>query len=156
MKHAITRRDFMNGVAIGTAASLLAPAGLAAQIAPGKSSVYYPPTRTGLRGSHPGSYEVAHALAWSGQKPARHRKLGEHGFNHETDIKAITVNRWPHGYAYEYMSLDDPEWAEGQAPHEIGRARFGRISIANSDAEGRAYLDAAVDAGWRAVGEQTA
>ena len=34
--------------------------------------------------------------------------LGEHGFNHETDIRAITVNRWPHGYSYEYMSLDDP------------------------------------------------
>ncbi len=82
--------------------------------------------------------------------------LGAHGFDHETDIRAITVNRWPHGYAYEYMSLDDPEWAEGQAPHELGRARFGRISIANSDAEGRAYLDAAIDAAWRAVEEQTA
>lgn len=82
--------------------------------------------------------------------------LGEHGFNHETDIKAITVNRWPHGYAYEYMSLDDPKWAEGQAPHEIGRAQFGRISIANSDSEALAYLDAAIDAAWRAVAEQTA
>jgi spermidine dehydrogenase len=82
--------------------------------------------------------------------------LGEHGFNHETDIKAITVNRWPHGYAYEYMSLDDPEWPEGQAPHEIGRAQFGRISIANSDSEAHAYLDAAIDAGWRAVEEQAA
>jgi len=81
--------------------------------------------------------------------------LGEHGFNHETDIQAITVNRWPHGYAYEYMSLDDPKWAEGQAPHEIGRAQFGRVSIANSDSEAYAYLDAAVDAGWRAVTEQT-
>ncbi len=82
--------------------------------------------------------------------------LGKHGFNHETDITAITVNRWPHGYAYEYMSLDDPEWAEGQAPHEIGRAQFGRISIANSDSEALAYLDAAIDAAWRAVEEQTA
>ncbi|MGB2064068.1 MAG: NAD(P)-binding protein [Marinomonas gallaica] len=81
--------------------------------------------------------------------------LGEHGFNHKTDIKAITVNRWSHGYAYEYMSLDDPKWAEGQAPHEIGRAQFGRISIANSDSEAYAYLDAAIDAGWRAVEEQT-
>ncbi len=81
--------------------------------------------------------------------------LGRHGFNHETDIKAITVNRWPHGYAYEYMSLDDPEWAEGQAPHEIGRARFGRISIANSDSEAHAYLDSAIDAAWRAIEEQT-
>ena len=82
--------------------------------------------------------------------------LGEYGFKHETDIKAITVNRWPHGYAYEYLQLDDPTWEEGQAPHEIGRAQFGRISIANSDSEARAYLDAAIDAGWRAVTEQTA
>ena len=82
--------------------------------------------------------------------------LGEHGFNHETDIRAITVNRWPHGYAYEYMGIDDPVFAEGEAPHELGRAQFGKISIANSDSEGRAYLDAAIDAGWRAVAEQTA
>jgi hypothetical protein len=41
-------------------------------------------------------------------------------------------------------------------PHEIGRAQFGRISIANSDSEALAYLDAAIDAGWRAVAEQTA
>ena len=81
--------------------------------------------------------------------------LGEYGFKHETDIKAITVNRWPHGYSYEYLQLDDPQWEEGQAPHEIGRAQFGRISIANSDSEARAYLDAAIDAGWRAVAEQT-
>jgi spermidine dehydrogenase len=81
--------------------------------------------------------------------------LGEYGFKHETDIKAITVNRWPHGYSYEYLSLDDPKWEQGQAPHEIGRAQFGRISIANSDSEARAYLDAAIDAGWRAVAEQT-
>ena len=81
--------------------------------------------------------------------------LGPHGFNHETDIKAITVNRWPHGYSYSYSALDDPEWEEGQAPHEIGRRQFGKISIANSDSEARAYLDAAIDAGWRAVAEQT-
>ncbi len=82
--------------------------------------------------------------------------LGEYGFKHETDILAITVNRWPHGYAYEYLQLDDPAWEEGQAPHEIGRAQFGRISIANSDSEAHAYLDSAIDAGWRAVAEQTA
>ena len=64
--------------------------------------------------------------------------LGQHGFDHERDIGAITVNRWPHGYAYFYVSLEDPDWPEGQAPHEIGRAQFGRISIANSDAEASA------------------
>ncbi|ARN73077.1 NAD(P)/FAD-dependent oxidoreductase [Oceanicoccus sagamiensis] len=82
--------------------------------------------------------------------------LGKHGFNHETDIRAITVNRIPHGYAYAYLSLDDPEWPEGQAPHEIGRKPFGRISIANSDSQALALMDAAFDAAWRAVEEQTA
>ena len=28
---------------------------------------YYPPARTGLRGSHPGSYDAAHARAWAGR-----------------------------------------------------------------------------------------
>lgn len=82
--------------------------------------------------------------------------LGRHGFRHESDIRAITVNRIPHGYAYPYLDLDDPDWEEGQAPHEIGRARFGRISIANSDSEATALMDAAFDAAWRAVEEQTA
>lgn len=82
--------------------------------------------------------------------------LGQYGFDHETDIQAITVNRIPHGYAYSYLGLDDPEWEEGKAPHEIGRAQFGRISIANSDSEAMPLMDAAFDAAWRAVAEQTA
>lgn len=82
--------------------------------------------------------------------------LGKHGFHHESDIRAITVNRIPHGYSYPYLALDDPEWDEGQAPHEIGRAQFGRISIANTDSQATALMDAAFDAAWRAVEEQTA
>jgi spermidine dehydrogenase len=78
MKYKITRRDFLNGVAIGAGTSLLAPAELFAQSDPGASSIYYPPTLTGMRGSHPGSFEVMHALAWRGRKPAEHRKLNEH------------------------------------------------------------------------------
>jgi spermidine dehydrogenase len=81
--------------------------------------------------------------------------LGAHGFDHEKDIRAITVNRIPHGYAYSYRDLDDPEWDEGQAPHELGRAQFGRISIANSDSEARPTMDSAWEAAWRAVEEQT-
>ena len=82
--------------------------------------------------------------------------LGQYGFNHETDITAITVNRIPHGYAYSYLGLDDPDWDEGHAPHEIGRAQFGRISIANSDSEAMPLMQAAFDAAWRAVQEQSA
>lgn len=83
------------------------------------------------------------------------KMLGKHGFNHEADIKAITVNRIPHGYAYWYWGLDDPEWEEGQAPHEIGRQQFGRISIANTDSEVTPLMNAAFDAAHRAVEEQT-
>ncbi len=81
------------------------------------------------------------------------RTLGSAGFDPARDITAITVNRWPHGYAYEYNVLFDPDYPPGQAPHEIGRARFGRISIANSDAGAAAYTDSAIDQAWRAVQE---
>ncbi|MBL6821203.1 MAG: NAD(P)/FAD-dependent oxidoreductase [Luminiphilus sp.] len=81
--------------------------------------------------------------------------LGQFGFEHQADIEAITVNRIPHGYAYPYVKLDDPEWEAGQAPHEVGRAQFGRISVANSDAEAVALMNAAFDAAYRAVEEQT-
>jgi spermidine dehydrogenase len=35
----------------------------------------------------------------------------------------------------------------------VGRAPFGRITIANSDAGGAAYTDSAIDQGHRAVME---
>lgn len=81
------------------------------------------------------------------------RMLSSGGFDAARDIQAITVNRWPHGYAYEYNSLYDPVWPEGQAPCEIGRQVFGRIHIANSDAGAFAYTNEAIDQGWRAVKE---
>ena len=81
------------------------------------------------------------------------RILGSGGFDPERDITAITVNRWPHGYAYEYNPLFDPDWPEGAAPHVLGRARFGRIAIANSDAGAAAYTDSAIDQAHRAVQE---
>jgi spermidine dehydrogenase len=81
------------------------------------------------------------------------RMLGPGGFDPARDITAITVNRWPHGYAYEYNPLFDPDWPEGEAPHEIGRTRFGPIAIANSDAAAAAYTDAAIDQAYRAVEE---
>jgi spermidine dehydrogenase len=82
---------------------------------------------------------------------------GRHGFDPDRDIAAITVNRWPHGYAWEYTDLWDPPTASrGAGPHVIGRQQIGRISIANSDAEAFAYVNGAIDAAYRAVYEQTA
>jgi spermidine dehydrogenase len=81
------------------------------------------------------------------------RVLGAGGFDPARDIDAITVNRWPHGYAYEYNPLWDPDWPEGQRPCDIARKPFGRIAIANSDAAAAAYADQAVDQAYRAVWE---
>jgi spermidine dehydrogenase len=81
------------------------------------------------------------------------RMLGPGGFDAARDITAITANRWPHGYAYEYNPLFDPDWPPGEAPHVVGRARFGRITIANSDAAAAAYTDSAIDQAHRAVQE---
>ena len=75
------------------------------------------------------------------------------GFDVAEDILALTVNRWPHGYAYEYMQLWDPEWAPGEAPHEIARQRFGSITIANADAGASAYTHVAIDQAYRAIDE---
>jgi spermidine dehydrogenase len=81
------------------------------------------------------------------------RVLGSGGFDPARDIEAITVNRWPHGYAYEYNPLWDPDWPEGKRPCDIARQRFGRITIANSDAAAAAYTDQAIDQSYRAVQE---
>ena len=79
---------------------------------------------------------------------------GGDGLDANRDIAAITVNRWPHGYAYEYLDLWDPDWPKGAAPHVVGRRQRGRISIANSDSEALAYVNGAIDAAHRAVREQ--
>ncbi len=81
--------------------------------------------------------------------------LGGGGFDPARDIAAITVNRWAHGYSYWPNSFSDPHYEDGQYPHEIGRQRFGRIAIANSDAAARAIIHASIDQAHRAVGELT-
>jgi spermidine dehydrogenase len=81
------------------------------------------------------------------------RTLGAGGFDPAQDITAITVNRWPHGYAPEWNPLWGQVYAPGEAPNEIGRARFGAIAIANSDAGAAAYTDCAIDQAHRAVQE---
>ncbi len=81
--------------------------------------------------------------------------LAPGGFDAARDIAGITVNRWPHGYAYEYNDLSDPEgWGPSEGPHIRGRAQIGRISIANADASAYAYVNGAFDAADRAVNEQ--
>jgi spermidine dehydrogenase len=82
------------------------------------------------------------------------RSIGAGGFDPARDIEAITVNRWPHGYAYQYNSLWDPFWLEGgPLPCVEARKPFGRIAIANADADAYAYTDCAINQAHRAVNE---
>src|ERR1700690_1100066 len=69
MARAITRRDFLNGFSVAVGSSLVSPHskwfdafGLPqSPLDPEKDPKYYPPSLTGMRGSHDGSFEVAHA-----------------------------------------------------------------------------------------------
>ncbi len=79
--------------------------------------------------------------------------LGPAGFDAARDILAITVNRWPHGYARDHLDLEDADWNVEPRPEVIGRLRFGNIAIANSDAGADAYTHAAIDQAWRAINE---
>src|SRR6266568_5390748 len=82
MQCSITRRDFLNGVAVTAGAALLPPhlfAALQNDLDPEKFPDYYPPALTGLRGSHAGAFEVAHSLRdgdfW--QKAGKPAETGE-------------------------------------------------------------------------------
>ena len=76
----ITRRDFLNGVGVAIGASLLPGCGQ-----PSNSPVsvprasYYPPALTGMRGSHDGSFEIAHGVVqgqtWDATKTDEHYDL---------------------------------------------------------------------------------
>ena len=92
MDRPIDRRDFLNGVALSIGATLIAGEGLAAESVPAgagpqepflaqgitqQDSRYYPPRLTGMRGSHPGSFETAHARrdgeTWQGAEDTGER-----------------------------------------------------------------------------------
>jgi len=85
------------------------------------------------------------------------RILSAGGFDAARDIEAITVNRWPHGYAYGH----DPEtgqvaWMLDELPPEkspwfAARKPFGRIAIANSDAVADAMTEGAFRAAHLAI-----
>src|ERR1700693_5197538 len=63
MHRKITRRDFLNGVAMTAGAAMIPWELFSGQSSsPEKSAPYYPPALTGMRGSHAGSFETAHSL----------------------------------------------------------------------------------------------
>lgn len=87
------------------------------------------------------------------------RILTPGGFNAARDIAAITVNRWPHGYAYGYDPESDQiafypnSWPEGKRHWVTGRQPFGNISIAATDAASNAMTESAIEEAYRAVND---
>ena len=78
MDRDISRRDFMNGVAMAAGSLAWPMSALAAQAERLRGpQPDYPPARMGMRGSHPGSFEAAHAMRdnppdMSGAEPRPH------------------------------------------------------------------------------------
>ena len=80
--------------------------------------------------------------------------LSGYDFDPDRDISAITVNRWPHGYAYSSELIWEPDYAdEEDKPWVIGRKPVGRIHVANSDAGAKADTGVAMAQAHRAVTE---
>ena len=87
-------------------------------------------------------------------KTQLNQALSSTGFDADRDISAITVNRWPHGYAYSPDMIWEPDWPnERSKPWVIGRQPFGNIHIANSDAGAGADTNTAITQAYRAVSE---
>jgi spermidine dehydrogenase len=81
------------------------------------------------------------------------RALSGGGFDPARDIEGIAINRWAHGYAYEYMRPWDQFWPDGPLPIETARQGWGRVAIANADSGAYAYAHTAIDQAVRAVRE---
>ncbi len=62
MQRNISRRDFLNGVSVAVGSALFSNSPSSWANHPHDARVHYPPSLTGMRGSHRGSFEVAHAL----------------------------------------------------------------------------------------------
>lgn len=87
------------------------------------------------------------------------RVLGDGGFDPARDIAAITVNRWPHGYAYSYdpatdsIAFETSDWPESKRHWKKASQRFGNISFAAIDAASNAMTESAIEEAHRAVNE---
>lgn len=80
------------------------------------------------------------------------RMAGPGGFDPARDIRAITINRWSHGYSNWSNTLVREE-AEQARIIQAGGKPIGRIAIANCDRRWDAYLHSAIDAASDAIRE---
>jgi spermidine dehydrogenase len=79
--------------------------------------------------------------------------LGSFGFDAAHDSEAVTINRWAHGYSYEYMRPWDRWWPAGPLPVTTARRGWGRVAIAGAESGAFAYAHSAIDQATRAVAD---
>jgi len=124
MDRRITRRDFLDGVRVGASALVLHQlAGIDAGRAEAASGADgdYPPALTGMRGNHPGSFEVAHALAWNGEKWDSPRDLADERYDlivvggGLSGLAAAWYFRAAHGAKARILILDNHDDFGGHA-----------------------------------------
>ncbi len=163
MDRSINRRDFLNGIAVGAGGALAsawlpgltfaAESAHFAQDAPG----YNPPALSGMRGSHPGAFEVAHALRdgnfWeTAGEPVDTRE------NYDLIVVGAGMSGLAAAYSYRkragssarILILDNHDDFGGHAKRNEFRPG-GRLLLANGGTD--AYTDQAIDQGDRAVQE---
>jgi spermidine dehydrogenase len=113
------------------------------------------PPREGVKVGRQELYKMTFADLERQMRDLVARSLGSAGFDPARDIQAITINRWAHGYSFEYgLPWDKAFYPNGPLPGEVAATPFGRITFANTDRSSQAYVDSAIDAAYQAVNEQ--
>lgn len=85
--------------------------------------------------------------------------LGPGGFDAARDIAGITVNRWPHGYAYAFdpetdqIAFHPSSWPENKRVWVAASKQWGNISIASTDSASNAMTESAIEEAFRAATE---
>ena len=114
------------------------------------------PPREGVRVGRQDLYKMTFEDMERQMRDLMARSLGSAGCDPAEDILAITINRWAHGYSFEYaMPWDKAFYPDGPLPGDVAAKPFGKITFANTDRRSQAYVDSAIDAAVLAVGEQS-
>ena len=146
MDREITRRDFLNGVAIGVGGSILGsavqdedllPAGVLDDFAPEKTAGYYPPALVGMRGNHEGTYTFAHRLR-DGETPDSFGQVAKTGEHYDlvvvgggiSGLTAAYFFRKESGKSVRILILDNHDDFGGHAKRNEFRVG-GRLLLAN-------------------------
>ena len=132
MHRDITRRDFIHDLSLASLGMALHAGAFADEGTGGiePATEHYPPIRTGMRGSHPGSFEVAHALTRKGRAFPDPTDLDE-----EYDLIVVGggISGLASAYYYPYGAMQLPAGllADSWGPRRTVAFFFGLAGLAS-------------------------